>query len=328
MSDQQAKRRKQKSASQQRSRDRAKVDEQLRAALAANAILVDKLAKPCAGIEPLIVLSTDCYPRTAELLQEVTTTYFNSKLVTYEDLQPAGTQKQHNSRFVLAPTKRAPFKYGQDGFPELQAYWEFMARAHADVRQNSRTSSYDKQVIAMCTGDFILDTACVERQAWHRDDDNGRGTSWSSLTALQPDCIGFVMDAAGHTLILQLLAGQTVIWPSTVMHFGCKTDDLDPCFRVAGQRVARWRLFMYWDEQPALPRMSNGAGDVVLDSDAGLQGGYLVNLEHVSSLRAACLLMDSPLLKTAPVWKMKSQLSPKELDVHGIWDGYRLITPK
>ena len=110
------------------------------------------------------------------------------------------------------------------------------------------------------------------RTKTHIDYDAGRGTSYSCCTALQDDVFGIIIDAKQHETIVKLSKGETIIFSSSVFHFGCNHEDFNKAYGIKfkdwtqdskGKCLSepRYRAFLYLDHFS-----TKGKGQQILDS--------------------------------------------------------------
>ena len=99
--------------------------------------------------------------------------------------------------------------------------------------------------------------AIGHRTKTHIDYDAGRGTSYSCCMALQDDVFGILEDDKNHETIVKLAKGETIIFSSSLFHFGCNHQDFNKAYgirfkdwtNVDGNCLSapRYRAFIYLD---------------------------------------------------------------------------------
>ena len=71
-----------------------------------------------------------------------------------------------------------------------------------------------------------------ERTKTHIDYDAGRGTSYSCCTAMQDDVFGILLNANKKGTIVKIAKDETIIFSSSVFHFGCNHTDFNITYGI------------------------------------------------------------------------------------------------
>ena len=70
------------------------------------------------------------------------------------------------------------------------------------------------------------------RTKTHTDYDAGRGTSYSCCTAMADDVFGILLDEKGREQLIKLSKGETIIFSSSLFHFGCGHVDFNTAYKI------------------------------------------------------------------------------------------------
>ena len=177
-------------------------------------------------------------------------------------------------------------KYGDDCHPPLVKYMAFIQsqfEPFMHVRECGEVGSGFSVVMTgwpketpknMMQDDkkFGLVKTIGHRTKTHVDYDAGRGTSYSVCTALQDDAFGILEKHTGQETIVKLAKGETIIFSSSLFHFGCNHEDYNKAYGIRykdwykddnGVLVSgpRYRAFVYLDHYS-----TRGKEQQILDS--------------------------------------------------------------
>ena len=172
--------------------------------------------------------------------------------------------------------------------PALKNYVGYLLESCNNTMVVRSTGTLGRGVQVLDSGNCDHSKGKCGRSCWHRDFDNGRLTSVTTLLAMDRDCIGFPkFDEDPEPLIVHLQAGDVVMFPTTVFHFGCSHKD----FCGSDEAVWRRRLFVYLDHPPSV---DDENGSVQLPP---IPHDYDVQLyDQIPSIRVGFMILQSRLL--------------------------------
>ena len=194
-------------------------------------------------VKPIYCIVEEVYPKIDELAEFVVQSYCNGRVESFgqcadqTDMTPNGEKK--GRAFVTSkPGAEHPvideyLKWMQDkfvAFMHVHESGEFGAGFSVVI------TGWPKETPkALVKGDVKRWGEVMTkgyRTKTHTDYDAGRDTSYSCCTAIQDDALGILVNAQGQEEVIKLAKGQTIIFSSSLFHFGCNHYDFNMAYGI------------------------------------------------------------------------------------------------
>ena len=148
------------------------------------------------------------------------------------------------------------------------------------------------------------------RTKTHTDYDAGRGTSHSCCTAMQDDALGILVNAKGEEEVIKLAKGESIIFSSSLFHFGCNHFDFSMAYDISyGEwkrddnnliiSPPRYRIFLYLDHHDYSTKgndqqIVDSSGQTTVHAKGIIDEHYVVNSTKAGTFDEAAKWLSDP----------------------------------
>ena len=169
---------------------------------------------------------------------------------------------------------------------EMKALLKFIYNAFGGSMNLRTIGKFGRDVMVIESGDSQKPTTMgvATRSRIHRDYDDDRNTSLAVITFLQPDVFGVMLNK-DKEFIIHANAGDMILMPTSVFHFGASHEDF--CGKPLS--TFRRRIFSYWDVGASV---SDQEGLVTVED---IPDDYTCCVQDAKSLAQAFRVITHPL---------------------------------